>query len=118
MNITDKLAEKAMDIDTGDTVLHRPTGEEWLVAGVENGRLMWYGWPPGTADVADCELIRKATTTERDKLLHELADMRNDDKRRRLARSVLSKSPDCVNNTPAWVLDPFTLSRRKTCSDA
>lgn len=75
-----------MDIDTGDTVRHRPTGEEWLVAGVKDDRLYWCGWPPGRANLADCELTRKATPSERDKLLHELADMRDDDERRRLAR--------------------------------
>ena len=74
-----------MDIDTGDTVKHRPTGEEWLVAGVENGRLMWCGYPPGTADVADCDLIEKATPEERDKLLHELAAIRGDSKRKDFA---------------------------------
>jgi hypothetical protein len=74
-----------MDIDTADIVKHRPTGEEWIVAGVKDGRLMWCGWPPGTADVTDCELVEKATPEQRDKLLHEIAAMHGDDQRKRFA---------------------------------
>lgn len=48
-------------IDTGDIVLHGPTGEEWVVKRVTGNRLEWCGWPPGSADLADCTLIKKAT---------------------------------------------------------
>ena len=65
-----------MEIDTGDTVLHKPTGEEWLVAGVKGDRLMWCGWPEGWAKLAECELVEKATPEARDKLLHELRETR------------------------------------------
>lgn len=82
-----------MEIDTGDTVLHRPTGEEWLVAGVSGDRLYWCGWPPGRADLADCELVRKATPAEREELLHRLANKPTDDERRRLARHALGHNP-------------------------
>ena len=74
-----------MDIDTGDTVKHKPTGEEWLVAGVQDDRLMWCGWPEGRAAVADCELVKKATPEARDKLLHELAEMHGHDMRKTYA---------------------------------
>jgi hypothetical protein len=60
-------------IDTGDAVLHGPTGEEWLVAYVRGDRLAWCGWPEGEAALSDCALVRKATPAQRDKLLEEMA---------------------------------------------
>lgn len=77
--------EKDMGIDTGDTVKHKPTGEEWLVAGVKGDRLMWCGWPEGWAALTDCELVEKATPAARDKLLHELAAMQGHDIRKSYA---------------------------------
>ena len=49
-------------IMAGDTVLHRPTGETWVVCGVnyEQGRLIPCGWPfPSLARLEDCELLEK-----------------------------------------------------------
>lgn len=75
-------------IDTGDEVLHRPTGELWIVAFVKETRLAWCGWPPGTAELGDCQLVRKASRAERAKLLAEMAgivgDRRGDYARERL----------------------------------
>lgn len=80
-------------IDTGDSVFHAPSGETWLVACVRGDRLSWCGWPEGTADLKDCTLKRKATPEERDKLLREMADMRNDeDHRARYARHRLQEA--------------------------
>ena len=45
-----------------DVVLHRPTGEKWVVCGVnhEAGRLVPCGYPfPSVADIKDCELIER-----------------------------------------------------------
>jgi hypothetical protein len=70
-------------IETADTVLHRPTGEEWLVAGVDGDRLYWCGWPPGRANLADCELVQKATDEDRSKLRAKLAQLDADDPRQR-----------------------------------
>lgn len=42
-----------------DVVFHRPTGEEWVVCGVNeaNGTLIPCGYPfPTMADISDCEL--------------------------------------------------------------
>lgn len=61
-------------IDTGDTVLHGKTGETWVVAYVEGNRLAWCGWPEGTADLADCTLVEKATPEARLTLLRQMAD--------------------------------------------
>lgn len=72
-------------IDTGDSVFHRPTGERWLVACVRDDLLSWVGWPEGSANLADCELVRKATPESRRKLLEEMAAMGGDDHRQRYA---------------------------------
>lgn len=72
-------------MDTGDVVLHRPTGEKWVVAFVEGGRLAWCGWPEGTAAVENCELIEAAAPDQRDRLLHDLASMAGYDVRKSYA---------------------------------
>lgn len=79
-------------IDTGDVVLHRPTGERWVVAFVRDGRLSWCGWPEGTAALEDCELVEAATEQKRASLLRSMADMsHSDDSRCRYARWRLGK---------------------------
>lgn len=69
-----------MQIDTADAVLHRPSGEKWLVAVVksENDELIPCGWPLSFARLSDCELVRAATDEQRMKLLREMAEMRDD----------------------------------------
>lgn len=80
------------EIDTGDTVHHKPTGETWRVACVQEDHLSWCGWPEGQAFLRDCELVQKAAPGEREKLLHDLANMSNqDDHRCRFARYELGK---------------------------
>lgn len=47
-------------IKPNDTVLHRPSGETWVVCGVDNykGELIPCGYPfPSLAKLSDCELI-------------------------------------------------------------
>lgn len=73
-------------IRTGDIVLHKPSGEEWLVAFCKDGEVCPCGWPLGYAKASDCEIVKKATDDESVKLLHELADMKADDPRRSYAR--------------------------------
>lgn len=73
------------DIDTGDHVHHAPSGEDWVVAYVRGDRLAWCGWPPGEAALSDCTLVKKATTAERDKLLHEMAASGNANMRKAYA---------------------------------
>lgn len=45
----------------GDFVLHKPTGETWVVANasVEHDEVMWMGWPEGSAKLSDCEVIEQ-----------------------------------------------------------
>jgi len=73
-------------IDTGDVVFHAPSGEKWVVAYVQGDRLAWCGWPEGEARLSDCTLVEAATDEAREKLLKEMADMPEDDARRRYAR--------------------------------
>lgn len=76
-----------MSIDTGDHVHHEPTGEDWVVAYVQGGRLAWCGWPCGEAALSDCTLIYSATPDARRLLLKELLacdDARGDYARHRL----------------------------------
>lgn len=52
-------------IRPNDTVLHKPTGETWVVCGVdrERGELIPCGYPfPSIAKIDDCELITEGYT--------------------------------------------------------
>lgn len=60
-------------IDTADHVLHGPSGEKWLVGRVTDTHVHPLGWPPSSAPIADCTLVKKATATEREALLREIA---------------------------------------------
>ena len=90
---TEKNCEECTAIiDVGDHVLHQPTGEEWIVAGVDGGHLYWCGYPfGGNADLSDCTLIEKADEEYRNDLLRELAKHSSDITPARLAKVRLSK---------------------------
>lgn len=76
-------------IDTGDTVHHKPSGEDWIVAYVKDDRLFWCGYPYGEAKLSDCVLLEKATDEKRDSLLRDLANGQGTDPRRIYARERL-----------------------------
>ena len=79
-------------IDTGDHVHHGPTGEDWVVAFVDDDRLYWCGWPEGSANLSDCTLTKKATPEERAALIQRLAAMTDiSDARARYGRRMLKK---------------------------
>jgi hypothetical protein len=60
-------------IDIGDTVLHRPTGEKWLVAAVSSGYVYYCGYPfGGYGQIEDCVFVNKATKKERIDLIKEI----------------------------------------------
>lgn len=48
----------------GDHVLHRPTGETWVVAYATTDHLVPAGWPPCMAQTPDCEVIRPASDAQ------------------------------------------------------
>ncbi len=53
-------------IRCGDTVLHKPTGAQWLVAYADYDRNIMSpcGWPESMAKVSDCDLIRACPDSE------------------------------------------------------
>jgi hypothetical protein len=66
-----------MIIDIGDIVKHRPTGEKWLVALVDDKDIYYCGYPfGGFGSLEDCELIKKATKLEREKVIRDLCNCR------------------------------------------
>lgn len=74
---------------TGDHVLHRPSGETWVVAYVRGDDIASCGWPIHLARTSDCELVKAATDDEHSKLLREMAEMPGHDHRRSYARAAL-----------------------------
>lgn len=65
-------------VNCGDAVLHRPSGEKWLVAAADRERdeIMYCGWPEGVAKLSDCDVIRRATPEASAKLHRELSGAR------------------------------------------
>lgn len=79
---------------TGDAVLHRPSGEIWVVAYVDGEYMSWCGWPPGEAKVADCTVTRECSDKEhRDWLTQIFKSFDYDDKRGRMAKAALASLP-------------------------
>lgn len=58
---------------TGDEVLHKPSGEKWLVAWADDREVICCGWPESFARASDCELIRAANDEEHWRLVEEIA---------------------------------------------
>ena len=69
----------------GDYVLHRPSGEEWVVAYADPviDLLAWAGWPNGTAKLSDCEVTKRCTDDEHRKAVEEWRNSGSDDGRKR-----------------------------------
>jgi hypothetical protein len=59
----------------GDVVLHRPTGEHWLLAYavMERNEVAACGWPPSRAKADDCVLLEAASDEKHDEMLREWA---------------------------------------------
>ena len=66
---------------TGDVVLHRPSGETWLVAYADEsrGEIVPCGWPFCIARVEDCDMKEAASDEQSEELLQELAAMSGSD---------------------------------------
>jgi len=77
-------------IRCSDAVIHKPTGEKWLVAyaDYETGELSWSGWPEGRARIEDCEIVRIATDEQHRKHVTEWLskDGDNDHRQRAVSR--------------------------------
>lgn len=48
-----------MTFKRGDTVHHRPTGEDWILRDADETHVWPAGWPDSRALAEDCELIEK-----------------------------------------------------------
>lgn len=58
-----------MKIKANDFVKHIPSGERWVVCGVdyEKGKLIPNGWPfPSIVKISDCELIESRNIPQRE----------------------------------------------------
>jgi hypothetical protein len=89
-------------IRCGDVVLHRPSGEEWIVAAAdpESDALMWCGWPEGVAKLSDCELLRRASPEKSAELHAQLTGTR-----RAMADRVYGRVPVCAPAPQAHIGD-------------
>lgn len=76
-----------------DVVLHYPTGEKWVLGGVDYERDEVYplGWPETIAKASHCLLVERATDAESDKLINELANKSGYDVRVSHCRELLRK---------------------------
>ena len=56
------VAQDPHRIQIGDTVLHKPSGQEWLVAfaDYDQNLMSAWGWPESIEPLDNVELIRKA----------------------------------------------------------
>lgn len=64
-----------MRIQPNDTVKHIPSGETWVVCGVnyDTGKLIPCGYPfPSIANISDCELAEKRTEPQTEEQIRAL----------------------------------------------
>lgn len=75
-------------IRCGDHVLHRPSGETWVVAYADygTGELSACGWPDSIARISDCDLVKVASEQEHTDLLAKLIE--SGDRRGRVAERI------------------------------
>lgn len=112
----------------GDHVLHRPTGETWVLAAVDGEDVLWAGWPPGRARLADCELLTAATDAVHRDMVDRCRDLRGDsgelDDRARVSRR--HECPVCTEadkglRTAGWIRRDEVVAearRRRDMKDA
>ena len=67
----------------GDHVLHKPTGEKWVVAYSEGNDLSPIGWPECIASLSDCEITKKCSDEEHRLWVGEFAKSTRDSFRTR-----------------------------------
>lgn len=83
----------------GDSVLHGPSGETWVVAYVDGEYMAWCGWPEGEAQVRDCTLVTAVSDTDHIAWLVDIAKANG--KRGRKARAALEAMIECREDTAA-----------------
>ena len=80
-----------MSIKPGDTVHHRPSGEDWIVGAVyEDGRIIPLGWPCSTMLLSDCDITERCSEDESQQWIREMAAIDGSDPRATWAARQLS----------------------------
>ena len=66
---------------TGDSILHKPSGEAWVCAWADpgTGYLSWLGWPPGEAEISDFDLVKAVSDAEHVQWLRDLKNSKRSD---------------------------------------
>lgn len=87
--------EPSKAIRAGDSVLHKPTGETWVVAAMspDGTELVCCGWPESIAKVADCELKGRATDDDHYRILSNVAAVCHDQLRGSWAKQNKDATP-------------------------
>ena len=65
----------------GDHVFHKPSGETWIVARVDDTSVYPLGWPCTQAKRADCTLVEPCADEQHAKLIDDLTRLPADDPR-------------------------------------
>jgi hypothetical protein len=79
MTMTSVSEQAPRPFRAGDTVLHAPSGETWLLACDEDGgRVVACGWPESLVPASECSLVEAATDADRLELLKRVAASRGD----------------------------------------
>jgi hypothetical protein len=86
----------------GDRVLHRPSGEGWLVAfaDAEHDDIAWAGWPDGRARLSDCDVTYRCSDAEHRQAVLMWAKSKGGDNRRAAVMqrygAAIQESPDAA----------------------
>jgi hypothetical protein len=69
-------------VKIGDTVLHKPSGEQWVVARIySNGDIIPAGWPCSLGRAEDIELVEECSEEAHDYLREKLTHLPPSDPR-------------------------------------
>ena len=79
-----------MTFRAGDYILHKPSGEQWVLAADQHrGDVVCAGWPETIARATDCELVEAASDETREDMLRRVAKECTSDTRGSWARCQL-----------------------------
>jgi hypothetical protein len=84
----------------GDTVLHGPSRETWIVAYVDGNELSWVGWPEGTARLSDCEVTKRCSDEQHIEAVGWFRTGANDTYRSRKVLALYGESAKALQDDP------------------
>jgi hypothetical protein len=78
------MKKNSGEIKPGDVVMHKPSGEEWIVAALHysGDELAPVGWPACVVKVKDCVLVESCSVEESEKIVDEWSRMSCEDFRK------------------------------------